>query len=141
MNEELYMTLTTSLSGINLWAVLVAGIVHTVIGLIWFMPKMFGNSWIQLTGKEMKPASPWIPAGLIGHQMMAFVLALIINLANVTNVVGGVVAGILVCLGFMVTLEIGELIWEKIPLKLFLIRVGNQLVGLSFAGGILAVWR
>jgi hypothetical protein len=135
------MALITNLSGINLWAVLVAGIVHTVIGLIWFMPKLFGNSWIQLTGKEMKPASRWIPAGLIGHQVMAFVLAIIVNLAHVRDVVGGIVVGVLVCLAFMATLEIGELIWEKIPFKLFMIRVGNQLLGLSFAGGILAVWR
>ena len=135
------MPLTTSLSGINLWAVLVAGIAHTVIGLVWFMPKLFGNSWVELTGKEMKPASRWIPAGLIGHQVMAFVLAMIINLTNVRNVIGGVLVGILVCLGFMATLEIGELIWEKIPVKLFLIRVGNQLVGLAAAGAILAVWK
>ena len=135
------MALTTSLSGINLLAVLVAGIVHTVIGLIWFMPKLFGNPWVKLTRMEMKPARRWIPAGLLGHQVMAFVLAVIVNLANVTNVVGGMVVGISVCLGFMATLEIGELIWEKIPFKLFLIRVGNQLVGLASAGAILAVWR
>ena len=135
------MSLTTSLSDINLWAVLVAGIVHTLIGLVWFMPKLFGNSWVELTGKEMKPATRWIPAGLIGHQVMAFVLALIVNLANVRSVAGGIVVGILVGLGFMATLEIGELIWEKIPFKLFMIRVGNQLVGLSLAGSILAVWR
>lgn len=135
------MALTTSLSGINLWAVLVAGIAHTVIGLIWFMPKLFGDSWVKLTGKEMIPANRWIPAGLIGHQVMAFVLAIIVNLANVRNVAGGIMVGALVCLGFMATLEIGELIWEKIPFKLFIIRVGNQLIGLSFAGGLLAVWR
>jgi Protein of unknown function (DUF1761) len=135
------MSLITGLSGINLLAVLVAGIVHTVIGLIWFMPKLFGKSWVELTGKEMRPANRWIPAGLIGHQVMAFVLAVIVNLANVTNVVGGMVVGISVCLGFMATLEIGELIWEKIPFKLFLIRVGNQLLGLSSAGVILAIWR
>jgi len=135
------MTLTTNLININLWAVLVAGLVHTVIGLIWFMPKLFGSLWVELTGKEMKPASRWIPAGLIGHQAMAFVLALIVRLANVTSILGGIAVGILVCLGFMATLEIGELIWEKIPFKLFLIRVGNQLLGLSFAGSILAVWR
>ena len=135
------MALTTGLSGINLLAVLVAGIVHTVIGLIWFMPKLFGNPWMELTGQEMKPASRWIPAGLIGHQVMAFVLAVIVNLANATSVVGGMVVGILVCLGFMATLEIGELIWEKISFKLFLIRVGNQLLGLGSAGVILAIWR
>lgn len=135
------MTIITNLAGINLLAVLVAGMVHTVIGLIWFMPKFFGNLWVELTGKEMKPARQWIPAGLIGHLVMAFVLAIIVNLANATNVVSGMVVGVLVCLGFMATLEIGELIWEKIPFKLFMIRVGNQLVGLGIAGSILAVWR
>ena len=49
--------------------------------------------------------------------------------------------GVLVWIGFVVTLEIGELIWEKIPFKLFLIRVGGHLVALSVAGAILAVWR
>ena len=38
-------------------------------------------------------------------------------------------------------LEIGELIWEKIPFKLFLIRIGNQLVGFIITGIILAVWQ
>jgi hypothetical protein len=41
----------------------------------------------------------------------------------------------------VVTLEIGELIWEKIPFKLFMIRVGNHLVALTLAGIIPAVWR
>lgn len=135
------MPLTTVLSNINLLAVLVAGIVHMVIGLIWFMPKIFGNAWAELTGKEMKPAPQWIVAGIIGHQVMALVLAVLVKIANVTNVVGGIIVGILVWIGFMVTLEIGELIWEKIPFKLFIIRVGNQLVGLSLAGSILAIWQ
>jgi len=51
------------------------------------------------------------------------------------------VVGVLVWIGFVVPLEVGELVWEKNPFKLFMIRVGNQLVGLSIAGIILAVWR
>jgi hypothetical protein len=135
------MLLTTGSLSINLLAVLVAAIVHTVIGLVWFMPGIFGKAWAELTGQELKPAGRWIPAGLIGHLLMALVLALILSLTRVTSALGGIGVGILVCLGFMATLEVGELIWEKIPFKLFMIRVGNQLVGLSFAGMILAVWR
>jgi hypothetical protein len=135
------MLLNTGLLNINLWAVLVAGIVHMLIGLIWFMPKLFGNAWAELTGKEMKPASQWIVAGVIGHQVMALVQAVIISLANATTVIEGIAVSVLIWIGFIVTLEIGELIWEKIPFKLFMIRVGNQLVGLSLAGIILAVWR
>jgi hypothetical protein len=65
----------------------------------------------------------------------------IVSLANATTVVGGIIVSVLLWVGFVVTLEIGELILEKIPFKLFMIRVGNQLVGLGLAGIILAVWR
>jgi hypothetical protein len=35
----------------------------------------------------------------------------------------------------------GELVWEKIPFRLFLIRLGDQLLTLSLAGAILALWH
>jgi hypothetical protein len=135
------MFLKTALSDINLWAVLVAGIAHMVTGLIWFQPKLFGMVWAELTGQELKPARQWLVAGIIGHQVIALVLAVIVNLANVTTALGGVAVGVLIWIGFVVTLETGELIWEKIPFKLFMIRIGNHLAALSIAGAILAVWR
>jgi len=135
------MLLANSFSNINLLAVLVAGIVHMLTGLLWYLPKLFGNTWAKLTRAELKPATRWLVAGVIGHQVIALVLAVIVNLANATTVLGGIVVGALVWIGFVVTLEIGELIWEKIPFKLFLIRAGNHLVALSLAGIILAVWR
>ena len=135
------MLLTGSFLNINPLAVLIAGLVHMILGLVWFTPKFFGNTWVELTGKEMKPATQWIAAGIIGHLIMALVLAVLVNLANATTVVGGVIVGVLICIGFVAPLEVGELVWEKIPFKLFIIRVGNQLVGFSLAGAILAVWR
>ena len=135
------MLLIASLWDIHPLSVVVAGLVHMVTGLVWYMPKLFGNTWAELTGKDLKPASRWLVAGIIGHQVIALALAMIVNLADATNVVGGIAVGVLVWLGFVVTLEIGELIWEKIPFKLFMIRVGNHLVALTLAGIILAVWR
>ena len=95
----------------------------------------------QLTGKTLDPAVRWIPAGVIGHLLMAFVLAVIINLAGATTPVAGALIGLLTLVGFVIPLECGELVWEKIPFNLWLIRVGNQLVGLSITGAILAVWH
>jgi hypothetical protein len=69
---EVKMLLTSSFLDINLLAVLVAGITHMVTGLIWFMPKLFGNAWAELTGKELKPASRWLAVGIIGHQAIAW---------------------------------------------------------------------
>ena len=135
------MLLAASLWDIHPLSVVVAGLVHMVTGLVWYMPKLFGNAWAELTGKDLKPASRWLAAGIIGHQVIALALAMIVNLANATNAVGGIAVGVLVWIGFLVTLEIGELIWEKIPFNLFLIRVGNHLIGFGLAGIILAVWR
>ena len=135
------MSLTDSFSNVNLLAVLVAGIAHMATGLVWFMPKIFGNAWAGLTGAELKPATRWLGAGAIGHLTIALVLAVLVNLANASTVLGGIVVGALAWIGFVVTLEVGELIWEKIPFKLFLLRIGNHLVALCLAGAILAVWR
>jgi hypothetical protein len=135
------MSLTTGFSDVNLLAVFVAGVAHMVTGLVWYAPRLFGNAWAGLTGKDLKPAQQWLVAGIIGHQLIALALAVIVRLADATTVAGGIAVAVLVWLGFVVTLEVGELIWEKIPFRLFLIRIGNHLVALSIAGAILAVWR
>ena len=126
---------------INLIAVFVAWILHTAIGLIWFQPKLFGNEWSKLTGKELKPAKNWIIPGFLGHLVMIFVLVILITLANVNNGPGGLLIGLLCWIGFIVPIETGELIWEKIPFKLFLIRIGNQFVGIGISGFILGAWQ
>ena len=126
---------------INLSAVFVAWIIHTVSGLIWFQPKLFGNEWSNLTGKELKPAKKWIIPGLAGHLVMILVLAIIINLANINDGVNGLFAGLLCWIGFIVPMETGELIWEKIPFRLFLLRIGNQFIGMGMSGFILGAWQ
>jgi hypothetical protein len=135
------MSLNTALSNINFIAVLVAGFTHMATGLVWFSPAFFGKQWVELTKQKMKPARRWIPAAIIGHLMIALVLAVVVHLANATTILEGFAIGILIWIGFVVTLEIGELVWEKIPFRLFMIRIGNHFVALGIAGGILAVWR
>lgn len=128
-------------SEINLIAVFVAWVIHIAVGLIWFQPQLFGIEWSKLTGKELTPAKNWIIAGLAGHLIMIFVLVIIIKLANISNGSAGLLIGLLCWIGFIVPMEIGELIWEKIPFRLFLIRIGNQFVGTGISGFILGVWQ
>jgi len=128
-------------SAINYLAVLVAWIVHIVMGLIWFRPELFGNEWSKLTGKELKPAKKWLIPGLIGHLLMILILVILIKLANANTGFGGMVIGLLTWIGFVVPMESGELVWEKIPFRLFLLRTGNQLVGIAVSGFILGAWQ
>jgi hypothetical protein len=135
------MSLAMGLSGINLLAVLVAGVAHMVTGLVWFTPRLFGHAWAEDTGRDLVPDRRWLLAGVVGHQVVALTLAVVVNLAHATTALEGVAVAALLWLGFVVTLEVGELIWERIPFRLFLIRAGNHLVALGVAGIILAVWR
>ncbi len=135
------MNLLSIFLSINYPAVLTAGIVHMAASLVWFNSRLFGKQWAELTKQELKPAGQWIVAGILAHQMIALILAVVICLANATTAIEGVIVAIILWLGFVVTLEIGELIWEKIPFGLFMIRIGNHLVALSLAAIILAVWR
>jgi hypothetical protein len=126
---------------INLYAVLVAWIIHTLSGLLWFQPQLFGKEWSKLTGKELKPAKNWIIPGFAGHLAMVLVLVIIIKMASINNGSGGLIVGLLCWIGFIVPMEIGELVWEKIPFRLFLIRIGNQFVGTGISGFILGAWQ
>jgi hypothetical protein len=72
---------------------------------------------------------------------MIFVLVIIIKLVNINNEPGGLLVGLLCWIGFILPMEIGELVWEKIPFRLFLIRIGNQFVGIGISGFILRAWQ
>jgi hypothetical protein len=128
-------------SDINLYAVFVAWIIHVGMGLLWFQPKLFGNKWSELTGQQLKPASKWIVPGFLGHLIMILVLAVLIDHTRSNSGCGGLLIGLLAWIGFIVPMEIGELVWEKIPFKLFLIRTGNHLIGMAVSGFILGAWR
>ncbi len=135
------MSTINAISDLNWLAVLVAWAAHVAISLVWFQPALFGKAWVMLSGKEMKPATQWIPVGFAAYLIAVLALAVIIRLANATTLIEGVAFGILVSIGFIGAMLGGELVWGKIPFRLFLIRLGDQLLTLSLAGAILALWR
>jgi hypothetical protein len=135
------MSVWSAFQNLNWLAVLVAWVVHVVISLAWYQPVFFGKAWVKLSGKEMKPAKQWIPVGFLAHLVAVVALAVIINLANATTAWEGILLGLLVSIGFIGAILAGELVWEKIPFRLFLIRVGDQILTLSLAGVILALWK
>ena len=126
---------------INYIAVLAVWIIHIVMSLVWFQQRLFGKAWSRLTGQELKPAKEWIVFGLLGHLLVVFVLAILIQITNSNSGISGLIIGLITWIGFIVPLEMGELVWEKIPFKLFLIRIGNHLIGMAVAGYILGVWQ
>lgn len=128
-------------SDFNVLAIGFAWITHIVMGLIWFHKKLFGNEWTKLTGKELKPAPNWVIPMVIGHLLMIVVMVVLIKLSNANTGLSGLCIGLLTWIGFIVPMEMGELAWERIPFKLFLLRIGNQFFGMGVSGFILGAWQ
>lgn len=135
------MSIINALSDLNWLAVLVAWVAHIAVSLVWFQPALFGKAWVLLSGKDLKPATQWIPVGVAAHLMAVLALAVVIRLAIATTLAEGVAVGIFVSIGFIGAMLGGELVWEKIPFRLFLIRLGDHVLTLGLAGAILALWR
>ena len=132
---------------VNWLAVLVAGIVHFAIGMIWYSPIMFGKLWMELAGvKEMKASAKDMILSLLSSLVVAYVLAQlvcsnIVCYAGAGSLINGALLGIMIEIGFIATLLLGEMIFEKKPFKLFILRNGYNLLALAVIGALLAVWR
>jgi len=75
-------------ANVNLLAVVLAAVSSMVVGSLWYMPQVFGNSWTKLTKSKMgKGAAPdklaWMYGSVfVASLITAFVLARVAFLAN-----------------------------------------------------------
>ncbi|MBI2559017.1 DUF1761 domain-containing protein [Candidatus Woesearchaeota archaeon] len=132
---------------INNLAVLAAAIASMVIGFLWYGP-FFGKQWKKLMGftdkgmKAMKitPVQAMI-GGFAATLLMSYILAHFVDYAEATTVMKGIEAGFWIWLGFVATVQIGMVLWEGKPFKLFALNTLHYLVALAVMASILAVWR
>ncbi len=130
-------------------AVLVATLVHFMLGGLWYSPLLFGNKFIQLInwspeklqqvqneshGKELALA-------FVMSLILVYILAHFVQYTKATSAMGGIQTAFWLWLGFVVTTQLPTVLFEFRSLGLFAINVAYQLVGCSLAGAILAVWR
>jgi len=73
---------------VNYWAVLLAAVSSMVVGAVWYMPKVFGDSWMKLSGtkpdKNMSQSKMATMYGLtfVASLVTAYVLAHVAYLSN-----------------------------------------------------------
>lgn len=130
---------------VNFLAVLIAAVVSMAIGAYWYSPKGFGKQWAELTGKNLdsidkKAANKSYAMMFVASFVTAFVLANLVRLAGATTVMEGIMVGFWVWLGFVATVQIGVVLWDQKPAKLFYINTLYSLVTLAVNGAILALW-
>ena len=136
---------------INYLAVLVAAVVAFILGFLFHGP-LLGKLWMKLadihpTGNEkfsdMVPQMFW---NMVANLVTAYVLAVIILLASsspylgATGLWGGVIVGVWVWLGFLVTSSSIGVIWMRQKVSLWLFEAGCSLVVMAVMGAIIGSW-
>lgn len=134
---------------VNYLAVLVAAIINMAIGAFWYSPAGFGKQWAALMGwtdpakvaAMKKGATKGYVVSSIGSLIMAFVLANLVSLAGASTLTSGAAVGFWTWLGFVATVQVGVILWDNKPPKLFAINTLYSLVALVVMGAILAMWQ
>lgn len=129
--------------GVNWWAVIIAAVVKFAIGAVWYTA-IFGQRYRALLGvPEGASTDGMVPAmvvQIIGDLVMAYVLARFIVHYGVTGLVGGVTIGFMAWLGFVATIMVGTIFYEKKSPEFVGINAGYQLVGIVVMGAIISLW-
>jgi hypothetical protein len=134
---------------INFWPILVASVVAFVISALWYSPILFGKEWMALTKMSDADMDAAKAKGVWKYYVIQFivtlvtfaVLAFIIVSTGVRGGSNGAFMGFLVWLGFVLTADIGRLIWENKPFKLIVIQSVANLVNLVIGGAIMGMWK
>ena len=130
-------------------AVLVATLVHYILGGLWYSPLLFGNKFIQLINwtpeqlrqVESQSHTKELVLAFVMSLVLVYILAHFVNYTKATSALGGIQTAFWIWLGFVVTTQAPTVIFEGRSFGLFAINVAYQLVGCVLAGAILAIWR
>ncbi len=130
---------------VNTIGVLAAAVASFIIGMFWYSPKVFGETWaklskIKMNGKKKGMAKMMI-LNLIGTIITAYIFAIIVRMATAVTILDGVQLGIIIWLGFFIsTTLLNSVLWEGKSWKLYALNGAYWLVNLIVMGIILSLW-
>lgn len=129
---------------INYLAVLVAAIAGMVVGAVWYSPAVFGNAWMKAIGKKTDqlgdPTNSYLIATVLAL-VLAYVMAHFVDYVNATTFGSAAQLASWLWLGFVVTTQGVNAVFEGKPRDLFLISAGHHLAEFIVVAAILALWQ
>ena len=131
----------------NYLAVLAAAIASMVIGFLWYGP-LFGRQYMALMKLDNKKLNKAKKEGMgkayaltfLTSLIMAYVLAIFVSYVQAKTIADGVILGFWLWIGFFATTQLGIVLWENKPMKLYAVKTLQELVALVVMAAILAVW-
>ena len=133
---------------INYLAVIVAAVVHFIIGGLWY-GVIFGNTFLSIVQwtpeqiRQIQEQAHWsqYAAAFASSLVLVYVLAHVIKYMRVTDIAGGLQTAFWLWLGFVTTTQLATVIFEQRKFGLYLLNVGYQLVACLICSVILTAWK
>lgn len=134
---------------VNYIAVVVAVIISMGIGFAWYSPMLFGKAWMREMGhkkQDMKSDAmgKMYALSTIGTILMAFVLSHVMYLSESFYMSGFIMTGVMsafwVWVGFVMPVQMTEVLFGGRSWKGFGINTGYQLVSLLVMGVVIGAF-
>lgn len=132
--------------GMYAGGILNAAVFYALFGCLWY-GVLFRRPYMKWRYPDAEKPS-WIVYVLhvfIVHLFLgviiSVVLGVVVQFIYAMTFAEGAEVGLWVWAGFVLTLGLRRLIFDKFPFLLFLIDGGNALISFAVMGGVLAVWR
>lgn len=125
---------------VNLLAISAAAVANIILGIIWYSPALFGNAWMNLAGKRkdaLHRSTIEYAGSFLAALAAACVLALLVEATQSNSIESGAFLGLIVGLGFTATSTAVNFMFERRPMRLYMITVGYHIVAYTFMGAIL----
>lgn len=133
---------------INYLAVLVAAVIHFMIGGLWY-GLLFATKFIELIGWSREKlqqvgsqnhTKEYIFA-FLSSLVLVYILAHFIQYTRAKGVVDGMQTAFWLWLGFVATTQLATVVFEERNMGLYLLNIGYQLVACLLTGALLAAWK
>lgn len=118
-----------------------------LISSIWYSPMLFGRPWIALRSEwlHVQPnayVAPWKPLVEVMREIVvAYVLTHLIAQLKITRLANAAALGLLVWLGFPVSMLVGASLWDDKPWTLSFIHAGDWLIKMLVMSIIITATR
>ena len=128
-------------SELNIWAILVAGVINMVIGASWYSEAMFGKQWMAYLGFKKEDLNPspglYVFVFFLGL-LMAVVMALFLQGASAVE---GLLYGAVIGVGFVIPMLLTHALMEQRKSGMMWLTSGHVLVTFLAYGALLAGWQ
>ena len=135
------------LGSLNYLTIIIGVVINQILGATWY--RAWAKPWMADVGLTMEDMEAmkgtpmqWLPyvVAIVSTLVFTFVLALLIQGLEANNAVEGLLLGLLVAVGAVVTAYATTYSFESRSLRLFLINSGYPIISYAIIGLLLAAW-